>query len=574
MKASDYIADFLDAQGVPYVFEVVGGMIAHLIDSLHVHGRPRLVSVHHEQAAAFAADAAGRMTGVPGVAMATSGPGATNLLTGIGSCFFDSTPAVFITGQVNVHEQKGSRAIRQLGFQETDIVAVATPLTKAAWRITRAEEIPDRLAEAFRTAISGRPGPVLVDLPFDLQRAAIETAPPVRIGPAPAEPCDPEALRPLLRDLAAARRPLILAGGGIRAAGAIDAFRRIVDRLDVPVVTSLLAVDALPYGHAGRVGMIGSYGNRWANIALSEADVLVVLGSRLDIRQTGSDVASFHGERIIHHVDCDAAEVNNRVAGCHAVIADLGACFAALEPMLAAGPRPDLSEWRARLLELRARWPDVAELAGIPGINPNALMHQVSSHAGASTAAAYVADVGQHQMWAAQSLELGADQRFLTSGGMGAMGFGLPAAIGAAIAADRPVVLIAGDGGFQLNIQELQTIVRNALPIKLVVLDNKCHGMVRQFQESYFGARYQSTCWGYSAPDFAAIAAAYRIASSTVKAPADVGAAMERLWRDPREPFLLHVEIDTFANAYPKLAFGRPISEMEPFATPIAMEST
>jgi acetolactate synthase-1/2/3 large subunit len=415
---------------------------------------------------------------------------------------------------------------------------------------------------------------VLVDLPFDLQRAAIETAPPVRIRPAPAEPCDPEALRPLLRDLAAARRPLILAGGGIRAAGAIDAFRGIVDRLDVPVVTSLLAVDALPCGDARRVGMIGSYGNRWANIALSEADVLVVLGSRLDIRQTGSDVASFHGERIIHHVDCDAAEVNNRVPGCHAVIADLGACFAAWEPMLAAGPRPDLSAWRARLHELRDRWPDVAELAGIPGINPNVLMHQVSSHAGASTVAAYVADVGQHQMWAAQSLELGADQRFLTSGGMGAMGFGLPAAIGAAIASDRPVVLIAGDGGFQLNIQELQTIVRNALPIKLVVLDNKCHGMVRQFQQSYFGERYQSTCWGYSAPDFAAVAAAYRIESAAVKAAADVGAALERLWRDPREPFLLHVEIDTFANAYPKLAFGRPISEMEPFATPIAMEST
>jgi acetolactate synthase-1/2/3 large subunit len=209
MKASDYIADFLHAQGVPFVFEVVGGMIAHLIDSLHGQGRIRLVSVHHEQAAAFAADGVGRMTGVPGVAMATSGPGATNLLTGIGSCFFDSTPAVFITGQVNVHEQKGSRAIRQLGFQETDIVAVAAPLTKAAWRITRADEIPERLSDAFRTAISGRPGPVLLDVPFDLQRAAITAPPPVRVQPAPMAPCDADALRPLLRDLAAARRVLL-----------------------------------------------------------------------------------------------------------------------------------------------------------------------------------------------------------------------------------------------------------------------------------------------------------------------------------------------------------------------------
>ena len=574
MKASDYIAAFLHAQGVPQVFEVVGGMITHLLDSLHAQGTTRLVSMHHEQAAAFAADAVGRMTGVPGVAMATSGPGATNLLTGIGSCFFDSTPAVFITGQVNLHEQKGSRPIRQLGFQETDIVAAAGPLSKAAWRITRADEIPERLAEAFRTAISGRPGPVLVDLPFDLQRAALTTSPPVRVDPAPVVPCDVDAFRPLLRELAAARRPLILAGGGIRAARSIDLFRRLVDRLDVPVVSSLLAVDALPYSHNCRVGMIGSYGNRWANIAVSEADFLLVLGSRLDIRQTGADVTAFRGERTIYHVDCDEAEVNNRIQGCHTVVADLGSFFAGLDPLLDLVPRPDLTAWRARLRELRLRWPDVAELDGIRGINPNVLMHQISAHDGASTAAAYVADVGQHQMWAAQSIELRDHQRFLTSGGMGAMGFGLPAAIGAAVASEKLVVLIAGDGGFQLNIQELQTVFRNGLPIKMVVLDNKCHGMVRQFQQSYFGERYQSTYWGYSAPDFVDIARAYRIEASFARDVAAVAPALDRMWRDPQEPFVLHVEIDTFANAYPKLAFGRPISEMEPHAKPTAIEST
>lgn len=574
MKASDYIADFLDAQGVPHVFEVVGGMIADLIDSLHTRGRTRLVSMHHEQSTAFAADAVGRMTGVPGVAMATSGPGATNLLTGIGSCFFDSTPAVFITGQVNLHEQKGSRAIRQLGFQETDIVAVAGPLTKAAWRITQADEIPERLADAFRTAISGRPGPVLVDLPFDLQRAVLATPPPVRVDPSPSVPWDAEALRPLLRDLAAARRPLILAGGGLRAARSIEAFRRVVDRLEVPVVTSLLAVDALPYDHRCRVGLIGSYGNRWANTALSEADFLLVLGSRLDIRQTGADTAAFRGERTIYHVDCDPGEVNNRIRGCHSLVADLGAFFAGLEPLLDGMERPDLAAWRARLNELRRRWPDVAELDGIRGINPNILMHQISAHGGAAAAAGYVADVGQHQMWAAQSLELGGDQRFLTSGGMGAMGFGLPAAIGTAVASDQPVVLIAGDGGFQLNIQELQTVARNGLAIKMVVLDNKCYGMVRQFQQSYFGERYQSTYWGYSVPDFVDVARAYRVEAALVRTPADVAPALDRMWRDPREPFLLHVEIDPFTNAYPKLAFGRPISEMEPFAKPTGMEST
>jgi acetolactate synthase-1/2/3 large subunit len=307
---------------------------------------------------------------------------------------------------------------------------------------------------------------------------------------------------------------------------------------------------------------------------VSEADFLLVLGSRLDIRQTGADVAAFRGERTIHHVDCEAAEINNRIPGCHAIVADLGAFFAALEPMLDLVARPDLEAWHARLRELRARWPDVAELDGIPGINPNVLMHQMSAHDHASTITAYVADVGQHQMWAAQSLELRAHQRFLTSGGMGAMGFGLPAAIGAAIVSGDPVLLIVGDGSFQLNIQELQTVVRNGLPIKMVVLDNKCHGMVRQFQQSYFGERYQSTYWGYSVPDFAEVARAYRVEAACARNAGDVDATLERMWRDPLEPFLLHVEIDTFANAYPKLAFGRPISEMEPFAKPTAMEST
>ncbi len=210
----------------------------------------------------------------------------------------------------------------------------------------------------------------------------------------------------------------------------------------------------------------------------------------------------------------------------------------------------------------------------MPGINPNALMHELSACSGA--ASAFVADVGQHQMWAAQSLELGPDQRFLTSGGMGAMGFALPAAIGAAYARPgRPVVMIAGDGGFQLNIQELQTVARGRLPIKMVVVNNQCHGMVRQFQQSYFEGRYPSTYWGYSAPDFAALARAYGIEAPDGPRPRRAAAPPStRLWRDPAAPALLDVRVDTFANAYPKLAFGRPISEMEPLAQPVGMEGT
>jgi acetolactate synthase-1/2/3 large subunit len=346
-----------------------------------------------------------------------------------------------------------------------------------------------------------------------------------------------------------------------------------VQRTKIPVVHSLLGTDVLPYAHPLHVGMIGSYGNRWANLAIGRSDLLLVLGSRLDVRQTGSRTDAFRDGRAIYHVDCDAGEMNNRVTGCRALLADLRAFFTAFLDHSADKEFPQRADWLAEIAESRRAWPDVAELHGVPGINPNQLMHQLSRHAAA--ASAFVADVGQHQMWAAQSLELEAEQRFLTSGGMGAMGFGLPAAMGVAVARPgRPVVLIAGDGGFQLNIQELQTIVRNRLPLKIVLLNNQCHGMVRQFQQSYFEQRYQSTFWGYSAPDFAPLARAYGIDAQTVQDPAEVSGGLEALWSNPDAPFLLQVMINPSANAYPKLAFGRPITEMEPFAQPLEIEGT
>jgi acetolactate synthase I/II/III large subunit len=572
MQASDWIAETLVAQGVDTVYEVVGGMIANFIDALHRDGRVRIVSCHHEQAAGFSAEGHARMTGVPGVAMGTSGPGAINLLTAVGSCHFDSVPAVFITGQVNRAEQKGERAIRQLGFQETDIVAMAEPIAKAAWRVRTEEELPRRVLDAFKLARSGRPGPVLVDIPMDLQRVEITT--PVAQAPVAhaVETIDERAVVHMLADLKGASRPLILAGGGLRVSGAVPAFRDLVDRLGVPVVSSLMGMDALPFAHPSRVGLIGTYGNRWANIALARADFLLVLGSRLDIRQTGADAESFAAGRPIHHVDCDPGELNNRVLGCDAVVAQLEPFIAAVMDASDAQRPLGLASWRLEIAELRGRWPDTGELPDVNGINPNELMHRLAGPA--AGAVAYVADVGQHQMWAAQSLELGRDQRFLTSGGMGAMGSGLPLAVGACVATGGPVVLVAGDGGFQLNLQELQTVVRNGLPLKIVILNNRSHGMVRQFQESYFEGRYQSTCWGYSAPDFVAVAAAFGIEAQRADHEDELDAAIESLWSDPGVPQLLEVTIDMAANAYPKIAFGHPISEMEPFVAPKAMEST
>lgn len=574
MKASDFIAKYLEYRGVTTVFELVGGMITHLLDSLSSQTKIRIVSMHHEQSASFAAEAFGRVTGIPGIALATSGPGATNLLTGIGSCYFDSVPAIFITGQVNRSEMKRDKNIRQLGFQETDIVSMSKPITKWSVTIEDENDIVDILNKAFEIATSGRPGPVLIDIPMDIQRAELDfsvTKEPERTV-IQSESCDFSGQ--LQAALSNAKRPLILAGGGIRSANSIDLFREFVGKSRIPVVHSLMGVDLLPFSHPQRVGMIGSYGNRWANAALSMSDVLLVLGSRLDIRQTGSRTDLFKGDRSIFHIDCESGEINNRIVDCAYQVSDLGSFlkdFLVEYDSKSSDPRK--VDWLNEINIMRNNWPDTHEITNLNGINPNIFIHKLSQ--AARNSSAFVVDVGQHQMWSAQSVELSDYQRFLTSGGMGAMGFALPAAIGAYFAnPGKSVTMIAGDGGFQLNIQELQTIYRNQIPIKMIILNNKCHGMVRQFQESYFDSRYQSTLWGYSAPDFTDVAKSYGIDSLKLIDMKDFDEKVSATYRDESKPFLLEVMIESSANAYPKMAFGRPINEMEPDFTPLDMEGT
>lgn len=574
IKASNYIAQFLGVQKTEHVFEVAGGMITHMLDSIHQLKQTNIISVHHEQAAAFAADAYGRCTGRPGVAFATSGPGATNLLTGIGSCYFDSSPALFITGQVNTHEQKGSKLIRQLGFQETDITAMAKPITKKCFQVEKPEQLESIMQEAYALALGGRPGPVLIDIPMNVQSAEIEIEPIKYIAnDHKALFSDTEKIESLYQAIKTAKKPLILAGQGIACARAKNEFLRFVEQVQIPVVTSLLAIDVLPFNHPLRVGLIGSYGNRWANLAIGEADLLIVMGSRLDIRQTGAHIEGFRKNKIIFHIDCDESEINNRVKDCVPIVANLQDFFQATLSYFSSQRFTTNGDWLNEINILRNKWPDIDELKGFSSINPNYFMHVFS--ASAKKSLAFVVDVGNHQMWAAQSLEINAGQIFLTSGGMGAMGFALPAAIGCCLAlAKKPVAVIAGDGAFQMNIQELQTIARNKLPIKIVIINNQALGMIRQFQDSYFEGRYQSTYWGYTAPDFAAIATAYGIPAKTISTTDEISAATNWLGSQVDGAGLLQVMINPHMNAYPKIAFGKPITEMEPFALPNAMEST
>ncbi len=563
MKASDYIADVLHQQGVTVIFEMIGGMITHLIDSVYQKGRIQIVSMHHEQAAGFAAEAFGRMSGVPGVALATSGPGATNLVTAIGSCYFDSVPAVFITGQVNTTERSDGRTIRQQGFQETDIVSIVRPITKAAWLVKTAEELPFVLERALRLAREGRPGPVLVDIPMDIQRAEI-TPPEEFCSEARVMMSDDVTVfsQQVMSAIKSSKRPLILAGGGLRAAGVTPLFAEVAKAIGVPVVHSLMGVDLLPFDHPQRVGMIGTYGNRWANQVLMESDLLLVLGSRLDVRQTGADTAGFKGDREIYHVDCEPGQLNNRVAGCKTCISGLADFLPAM--LRAAGTVNGMTwpDWEQSIATHRRLSPDNRELAGCKGINPNEFIHILSR--GSRNAGIFLADVGKNQMWAAQSVELEKDQRFLVSGGLGSMGFALPAAIGSVFASGRPAVCVMGDGGIQCNIQELETIFLHKLPVKMVVFNNNSLGMVGQFQEEYFESRMRSTVWGYSAPDFEAVASAYKIPAKTIRSPEEMDAAVNWLWTDPSGPALLNVLIDPDTKVFPKAAYGRPINDMDP----------
>jgi thiamine pyrophosphate protein, central region len=561
MKVTQYIARFLKDKGIHTVFELQGGMITRIIDALNQEGGIDIVSMHHEQAAAMAADAYGRIKNKPGVALATSGPGATNLLTGIGNCFFDSVPAIFITGQVNTNEQKGDKSTRQIGFQETDIVAMAEAITKKAYAIKTKDEIPNVFEEAYQIAMSGRPGPVLIDIPMNIQNQEIEDA----LVEKPfleknLTTCD-DFINKYINALKVSKKPLLLIGRGIRAAQASELFKKFIAKFQIPVVTSLLGVDVLPYTHPLRVGFIGTYGNRWANYALGSSDVLLVLGSRIDLRQTGADIEAFKQGKQIFHVDIDSAELNNRFTDTITLNTNLVTFFEEVQKIDYSYCLP--IDWNAEIKEKREAYSDILELKNVKGINPNRFMHQLSKIS--FKAKGFTTDVGNNQMWSAQSLELNGDQLFLSSGGMGAMGYSLPAAIGASIALNKqPMVCISGDGGFQINIQELETVKRNNLPIKIVILNNHCLGMIRQFQDSYFESRYQSTVWGYSAPDFTAIARAYGIDSFSIEKEEDINIGLNRMWEDANAPFLLNVNINIHTNVYPKMLFGSPLTKMEP----------
>ena len=565
MKASDAIAKFLIVHKVQTCFELVGGMITHLLDSFAESGQFNIVSMHHEQSAAFAAEGVARHTKGKTIALAmgTSGPGATNLITGIGSCWFDSVPCLFITGQVNTHELKGDRTIRQQGFQELDIVEVVRSLTKYAVRVDNSDDLLPELHRALSISLSGRQGPVLLDIPNDIQRTEIPDALVEKWLNKSLEICtgceigsnDLENLKALCKS---AQRPLICIGGGARWADSMDEWLFAADRLGIPYVSTLMGHERV-IARNNYFNMIGSYGNREANWAVQNCDLLIVVGARLDVRQTGSDVADFARKGQIVQIDIDSAQLVNRVK------ADLNICATSESFFRTFFPRADIfpnvdTTW---LVELSAQR-DRAQLNEYSDweISPSDLFKKLNHHL-SNHSVDYVCDVGNHQMWAAQSLRLSPNQVIHYSGGMGAMGFALPTALGIALQSQNKVVVVTGDGSLQINIQELDTLNRMNLDLTVIVMNNSVLGMVKNFQDMYFDGRDQSTRKGYSNPSFVNVATAYGIEAHRIAKLEDLDRVL-KLITERKGPLLIEVMMDGATECRPRLAFGSKLDEQFP----------
>jgi len=558
ITVADHFAHFLEEKHVANVYELSGGMIAFLTDAIHRHGKTKIINTRNEQTAGFAAEGSTRVSGIPSVAMGTSGPGATNLITAIGSAYFDSTPVLFITGQVHTLELRSNILQRQNGFQELDIISATKGITKFSHQITSAEGFPEILEHAWTIATRGRPGPVLLDIPINLQQLNCSPLNAAFNNQEASESIDESLLAQFIEKLTQSKRPLILAGGGIRSSHSQSEFRSFVDSFGIPVVQTLMGKDVLPTQHPLNMGFIGSYGNRWANRAMSKADLLIVLGSRLDVRQTGNDKEDFLLNKFIVRVDIDPHELTGRILANLNLELDLKSFFQVMQAY--SPPNSDNTEFIQEIRNDRDRFSSASEQELSLKLSPDQVISWISSVS--ASVSGYCVDVGQHQMWAAQSINLEEDQRFLTCGGMGAMGFSIPAAIGASTTNNERWATITGDGCMQLNLGELQTIKHYQLPITMFVLNNNQHGMVAQFQEENMDSRFISTRDGYSTPDFCKVARAFGIKSFKVESEDDLVRAESILREHLAGPILIEIAMDNRAKALPKIDRFTKLSQL------------
>ncbi len=560
MNGARILLDCLVHEGVEVIFGYPGGVTLPLYDALYDH-EVRHILVRHEQNAAFAAQGFARATGKVGVCCATSGPGATNLVTGLVDALLDSIPVVAITGQVP------NKLIGSDAFQEADTFGITRSCTKHNYLVKDINDLPQIIHEAFYIAASGRPGPVLVDIPKDIFVGQSHYQPLKAIHlPGYKLVLDGHAgqIRRAAQMMWEAERPMVYSGGGIIHSGAHEELRELVEILDVPCVNTLMGLGALPGSHPNFISMPGMHGSYAANMGMYNTDLLIALGVRFDDRVTGrlKDFAPY--ARVIH-LDIDPAEIGkNRVADlpivgdCKRVMKKFNKALRELAPEMAPKTDAARASWRQQISDWKTEHP-LEPVFSDTEIKPQHLMAEINRLSDGK--AIITSDVGQHQMWAAQLIRYDAPRLWLNSGGLGSMGFGLPSAMGAQVAfPDKLVFAILGDGGFQMSLPELATIAAERLPIKIVVMNNGYLGMVRQWQELFFNNRLSASTMS-SFPEVEHLGAAYGIPGRTVKKPEHLRDVLEAAVAEPG-PYLLNIEVSPFENVYPMVPAGGAINEM------------
>ena len=557
----------LEGEGVREVFGYPGGAILPVYDALRKYPI-RHILVRHEQCAAHAADGYARASGKVGVAIATSGPAATNLVTGIATAMMDSVPMVCITGQVS------SKLLGNDAFQEVDITGVTLPITKHNYSVTRTEEIVPMLREAFLVARSGRPGPVLVDITKDAQQGLadydFDTAAPKPHRPHPMLSAEQDIISQAIELILGAKRPIILAGHGIMESNAMDQVRTLAERLQIPVASTLLGLGAFPASHELSLGMMGMHGEAWVNKAIQKSDLIIACGMRFGDRVTGVLTRYAPNAKKIH-IEIDPSEINKNVKVDVALIGDLREILETILPRIA--PRKD-STW-IRAVNVLKGDAAVRDIKNLPDLGHLYAAHVINDLWRATDGKALiVTDVGQHQMWEAQYYKHDSPRSLLTSGGLGTMGYALPAAIGAKIACpEKEVWVIAGDGGFQMTAAELSTIAQEKLDINIAVINNGFLGMVRQWQEFMYARNY--ACVKILSPDFVKLADAHGIPGATVRSRTEVLPAVNDARRN-NGPFLINFLVEKEDSVYPMVGPGAALDEMirRPSNEPIPLLET
>ena len=556
ISGSEAIVRCLLAEGVEVLYGYPGGAIMPVYDELYKYeGKINHVLTRHEQCAAHAAQGYARISGKVGVAMATSGPGATNLITGIADAQIDSTPIVCITGQVPSH-LLGSDA-----FQETDIVGISTPVTKWNHQITKASQIPEVIARAFYIARSGRPGPVLIDITKDAQFEEFDFQYKKCTGVRSYKPVpeiDKNSITAAAELINSAKKPMIIWGQGVILGKAEEELKAVIEKTGIPSAWTILGASAIPTSHPLNIGMVGMHGNYAPNVLTNECDVLIAIGMRFDDLVTGKLDAYATQAKVIHF-EIDPAEIDKNVKSDVAVLGDVKTSLPKLLELLNTNSHPD---WLQKFKDLYTiEYDKVIKNDLHPtaeGLTMGEVLKQINTQTKGE--AAIVTDVGQHQMIACRYADFNVSKSNITSGGLGTMGFALPAAIGAKMAApEREVVAIIGDGGYQMTIQELGTIFQNKVPVKIVVLNNEYLGMVRQWQQLFFDKRYAST--EMVNPNFVAIAEGYYIEAKKVTKREDLAAAIKEMIASDK-PYFLEVCVEKENNVFPMVPSGASVSEI------------